>query len=444
MKRSTPITGAASRKKQRIVLPPAIKNVSVQQQEWRGGSQQTVRWASEGDVPTVDISLYKGDFYGKILVHHVPNSGTCIVTVPSGLSPANDYRVAVESTVNDNVSSFSGHIAINADATPPAIKSVSVQQPIWHSGTQQTVCWTSEGDVPKVDLYLRKKGDDFNMTVLKREIPNSGTYIVTVPGGLSPATNYRVQVESTINHDVLSRSGRISIGGIPPVIKNVRVQKEWRGGSQQMVRWASEGDVPTVDLLLRRKDDFFGKVLRSQVPNSGKYIVMVPAGLTPANDYRVQVESTINDSVSARSSRIAINADATPPAIKNVSVQQPIWHGGSQQMVRWTSEGDVPTVDLVLRRKGDNFIVKLLCHHVPNSGTCVVTVPAGLTPANGYRVEVESSVNDGASARSGAFTIDDEHRERCVQIAMLLLGLPLHLRLPYPILRQVCMLAATV
>ena len=147
MKRSTPITGAASRKKQRIVLPPAIKNVSVQQQEWRGGSQQTVRWASEGDVPTVDISLYKGDFYGKILVHHVPNSGTCIVTVPSGLSPANDYRVQVESTINDSVSARSSRIAINADATPPAIKNVSVQQPIWHGGSQQMAAGADAKDV---------------------------------------------------------------------------------------------------------------------------------------------------------------------------------------------------------------------------------------------------------------------------------------------------------
>ena len=76
-----------------------------------------------------------------------------------------------------------------------------------------------------------------------------------------------------------------------------------------------------------------------------------------------------------------------------------------------------------------------------NSGRSVITVPTGLTPGK-YHLEVESSYNREVAAESAAFTIDDEHRERCVRIGLLLLGLPPQFRLPYAIIRKIAVEAA--
>eukprot|EP00966_Prymnesium_polylepis_P304001 7023284-Prymnesium_polylepis.1 len=59
-----------------------------------------------------------------------------------------------------------------------------------------------------------------------------------------------------------------------------------------------------------------------------------------------------------------------------------------------------------------------------------------------FKVRVQSRGDRSVSAESRNFLIDDEHRARCVRNAILLLGLPLHMKLPYPILRTIAMLAA--
>jgi len=71
-----------------------------------------------------------------------------------------------------------------------------------------------------------------------------------------------------------------------------------------------------------------------------------------------------------------------------------------------------------------------------------VLVPDGLTPRQ-YVVRVESSVNRHVFADSAEFTVDDEHRERCVRYALLLLGLPSACKLPYALIRKVAVAAAT-
>ena len=134
----------------------------------------------------------------------------------------------------------------------------------------------------------------------------------------------------------------------------------------------------------------------------------------------------------------------TPPAIKKVKAQNKEWLGGSQQTVRWASEGDVAKVTILLTRPGARFLDMHLAFEVDNTGQHVVTVPRGLAPARDYRIDVHSASDVYLCGHSSRFTIDDEHRARCVQIATALLGLPPHLRLPYPILRSICMQAATV
>ena len=90
----------------------------------------------------------------------------------------------------------------------------------------------------------------------------------------------------------------------------------------------------------------------------------------------------------------------------------------------------------------DKFFVKTLFRNAPNTGSKEVTVPIGLTPGS-YAIRVASSANTDAYAVSNPFAIDDEHRERCVHYALLLLGLPPQKALPYPIIRKIAVLAAT-
>ena len=86
--------------------------------------------------------------------------------------------------------------------------------------------------------------------------------------------------------------------------------------------------------------------------------------------------------------------------------------------------------------------IKDLVRNVNNSGSREVLVPAGLTPGQ-YVVRIESRVNSSVFADSAKFTVDDEHRERCVRYALLLLALPSACKLPYALIRKVAVAAAT-
>ena len=133
------------------------------------------------------------------------------------------------------------------------------------------------------------------------------------------------------------------------------------------------------------------------------------------------------------------------PKISAVAVQQQIWHGGSTQLVTWSSQGEVPKVDVDLYMcgaGGTRSFVSCLKRRVPNSGSTQIEVPSGLTPGE-YCVNVESAINPGVCAKSNTFTCDDEHRERCVRYALLLLGLPPTQKLPYAIVRKIAVEAAT-
>ena len=135
------------------------------------------------------------------------------------------------------------------------------------------------------------------------------------------------------------------------------------------------------------------------------------------------------------------------PEISTAAVARPVWRTGQPEVVTWSSQGDVPAVNICLHRApsgatGRCAFVKVLACHAKNSGSHEVLVPGGLTPGQ-YIVRIDSSVNSSVIADSAEFTVDDEHRERCVRYALLLLGLPSAYKLPYALIRKVAVAAAT-
>ena len=104
----------------RLKPAPAISSVVADQPVWHGGSQQRLTWDSAGDVAEVDINLYKGEsrMPKARLAGRVPNTGSHVVTVPTGLPPG-PYLVEVSSRAAWSVCSRSGPISIDPGATAP-------------------------------------------------------------------------------------------------------------------------------------------------------------------------------------------------------------------------------------------------------------------------------------------------------------------------------------
>ena len=107
-------------------------------QDWEGGSKQQVTWTFTGTVPKVRIVLMRENAGNAIfpltkdyvdrLASNLENTGSCVVTVPSGLVPGS-YFIEIYSTSDDRVSAKSGTFTIDKTATPPAINDVAVKLP---------------------------------------------------------------------------------------------------------------------------------------------------------------------------------------------------------------------------------------------------------------------------------------------------------------------------
>jgi len=435
---------------------------------------QQVTWSSQGDVRSVDICLYKDILLYSTLQHDAENSGSSIVTLPAGLLPG-QYHLRVTSSDNRDVTAESATFEVTCTGPPPAISNVAPQQSIWQSSSQQQVTWSCQGEVPSVSITLcpeaTRGGITWPMYPLAHFVENSGCLMIAVPAGLLPG-QYYLQVSSSVNGHVTADSAafEITCRGLSPSISSVALQhEEWRSGQVQQVTWSSQGDVPTVAINLYSNkqqqaicmlQDYFS------VENSGSSMVTLPAGLLPGQ-YHLQVRSADNEDVTADSATFEVTCTGPPPAISNVAPQQPIWHSGSQQQVTWSCKGDVPTVNINLYRSSNSAtkvkfpiswkldaensiqrhlrLIATVQRSAENSGRSVITVPTGLTPGK-YHLEVVSSYkgacNREVAAESAAFTIDDEHRERCVRIGLLLLGLPPQFRLPYAIIRKIAVEAA--
>ena len=108
-------------------------------------------------------------------------------------------------------------------------------------------------------------------------------------------------------------------------------KQDWEGGSKQQVTWTFTGTVPKVTILLMRENagnailpstkDYVDSLARN-LENTGSHVVTVPSGLVPGS-YFIEIQSTSDDRVSAKSRTFTIDKTATPPAINDVAVKLP-------------------------------------------------------------------------------------------------------------------------
>jgi len=112
-----------------------INQVKSDNDAWQGGSKQLITWKFKGAVPYVHIILYRlkstswtgptGGAYVEFLEHNIKNTGSHVVTVPTGLVPGK-YFLKVESQSDNRVYALSPTFTIDKSATPPEISDVAL------------------------------------------------------------------------------------------------------------------------------------------------------------------------------------------------------------------------------------------------------------------------------------------------------------------------------
>ena len=114
----------------------ADNQVKTDKDAWQGGSKQLITWKFKGAVPKVHIILYRlkstswtgdptGGAFVEFLELSIKNTGSHVVTVPTGLVPGK-YFLKVASGSDDRVYALSPTFTIDKSATPPEISDVAL------------------------------------------------------------------------------------------------------------------------------------------------------------------------------------------------------------------------------------------------------------------------------------------------------------------------------
>jgi hypothetical protein len=180
-------------------------------EDWYWLGHYIVTWEHIGDLPTVDIDLYKEGFDGNFnyettLVHDTENDGDFSGDLPITVLPW-QYKISISGLYNEDV------IEDRTDGVF-AIRFLDVISPVsqqYQVSSQMKLIWNSGyvGNV-KIELY---QGTVLKSTIAKSSYSKSGsnTYNWVIPSSTQAGTDYKIKISSTSNTKLYEFSKTFSI-----------------------------------------------------------------------------------------------------------------------------------------------------------------------------------------------------------------------------------------
>ena len=163
---------------------------------WDRGEEHTIQWSTTGNTGShVKIRLYQGHDFLQTIADSTLNDGSLAWTLPTTLTPAEDYRIRVTSTTVPAADDFSDYFSI---AVVPAI---TISQPDstcqWEQGSQHDIRWWWTGNIGNyVKIVLYKQGGYLFTIADKTE--NDGVYAWTLPTtNLYSGNDYQIHIVNT-------------------------------------------------------------------------------------------------------------------------------------------------------------------------------------------------------------------------------------------------------
>jgi hypothetical protein len=88
---------------------------------WQAGSFYQIKW-NDGISENVKIELYKNGIFDSEIIESTPSDGSKDWTIPSELTPGDEYKIKITSVVDNNIFDFSDlDFSITATALPPVV-----------------------------------------------------------------------------------------------------------------------------------------------------------------------------------------------------------------------------------------------------------------------------------------------------------------------------------
>ena len=196
-------------------------------------------------------------------------------------------------------------------------KSITIMSPTdstsWETSSEQTVTWTSTGDMDKVviELYLYNDYCD-DISIFAN---NDGSYKWFIPDNLKSSSKYQVKITYLFQYSLNDYSDYFEIYRYvepePPAditIITPNSSSSWEAGTTQSITWTSTGKVNNVGIDLYQGDIYL-ETITIGTSNDGSYNWVIPSRFDEADTYQILTSAFIDLSISDYSDFFTITND---------------------------------------------------------------------------------------------------------------------------------------
>lgn len=177
----------------------------------------------------------------------------------------------------------------------------------WTIGEARMIQWkhmSNPGPFVKIELL---KGGVLNRTIKSRISAETGSYTWTIPAKQKPGNDYRIRIKSKTNVFYTDTSDAdFSISSPPPPSITVKAPdggEIWQRGTSRLIQWTYTGKTGSYVKIQLFKGGVLSKTISPSVrmgsDGSGSFNWVIPATLTPGDNYQVKITSkskgTVND-----------------------------------------------------------------------------------------------------------------------------------------------------
>ncbi len=383
--------------------PRISKNLAITsptfETSWEVGTTQEITWTCSDDVGIIQIDLYEGNSYARLIGAIAdPSDGSFMWEIPDYLVRSSAYQIKIDEVIIDLFNPFTAQFSDEFEIineNPP--DSITVTNPTgsssWETSSVQTITWTTTENVDnvKIDLY---KDDIFLRSITLLYTNNDGLYSWTVPNSLEDGTDYQIKITEYFNNPVNDFSDYFEIyentEAESIAVTSPTSSSSWKVGTIHSITWISTGDINRVDIDLY-KDDTFIEAITPYIANDGSYSWNIPIDLEFGSNYQIKIYKYGDDSVKDFSDYFEINDDeGSGTGSESIIVSNPTssssWKVGSSQIIAWDSTGDISklTIDLY----DNNNLKESIIESIANSGNYIWKIPNDLKLGSNYQIKV--------------------------------------------------------
>ena len=266
----------------------------------------------------------------------------------------------------------------------------------WIVGENKSITWSSKGLPNNAPLKIEYSTDNgSNWNIIESSIPNSGSYIWTIP---NMATTSRAYVKiSSLDYAGSYDSNNLAFTITKPIV-GVTVPNDgqtWYVGESKSIQWSGLTGVERIKIEFSADGGLTYSTIVNSTPNTDFYYWNIPYDTPPSDNCLIRISAVGDESVSHVTEQPFTIAKPT------ISLSAPNggenWYLGQTRKISWTNTGASDS-KIKIEYSSDDAQTWNLIALVDNTGSYDWKIASDITPSEVAYIrisnELDASIND--------------------------------------------------